>query len=115
MNAVIYRGTQEIGGTLIELENGKSRLLLDAGYPLFLNGNPIDDKVAKQPPNELLKLGVLPAIQGLYKWDLPSIDGIIISVPFPIYRTIKDKRMHSDFYVILQVRLRQTPDGTLKD
>jgi len=79
MNAVIYRGTREIGGTLIELTSGKSGLLLDAGYPLFLNGNPIDDKVAKRPPDELLRLGVLPSIKGLYKWDSPSIDGVIIS------------------------------------
>lgn len=79
MNAVIYRGAHEIGGTLIGLSAGKSRLLLDAGYPLFLNGNPIDDKVAKMPPNMLLELGVLPAIKGLYQWDEPSIDGIIIS------------------------------------
>jgi ribonuclease J len=79
MNAVIYRGTHEIGGTLIELNNNKSRLLLDAGYPLFLNGNPIDDKVAKLLSDELLKLGVLPSINGLYKWDEPSFDGIIIS------------------------------------
>jgi len=79
MNATIYRGTREIGGTLIELKHDDSRLLLDAGYPLFLNGNPIDDKVAKLPPVELLKLGVLPPIKGLYKWDSPSVDGIIIS------------------------------------
>ena len=79
MNAIIYRGTHEIGGTLIELSSGESRLLLDAGYPLFLNGNPIDDRVAKLPSDELLKLGVLPPIDGLYKWDVPSIDGIIIS------------------------------------
>ena len=79
MKATIYRGTREIGGTLIELSNGESRLLLDAGYPLFLNGNPIDDSVAKLPSKELLKLGVLPSIEGLYLWDKPSIVGIIIS------------------------------------
>jgi len=79
MNAVIYRGTREIGGTLIELSSGKSRILLDAGYPLFLNGNPIDDKVAKLPHEELLKLGVLPSIDGLYAWDPPGFDGVVIS------------------------------------
>jgi len=79
MNATIHRGTHEIGGTLIELNNGKSRLLLDAGFPLFLNGNPIDDKTAKLPHDELLKLGVLPSIVGLYSWDSPDFDGIIIS------------------------------------
>jgi len=79
MNTTIYRGTREIGGTLIELNNGGFRLLLDAGYPLFLNGNPIDDKVSKLPSDELLKLGVLPSINGLYLWDKPDIGGIIIS------------------------------------
>lgn len=79
MNAIIHRGTQEIGGTLIELKTAQSRILLDAGYPLFLNGNPIDDNLAKLPHEELLKLGVLPSIDGLYSWDSPSIDGIIIS------------------------------------
>jgi len=79
MTAIIYRGTKEIGGTLIELSNDKSRILLDAGYPLFLNGNQIDDKVAKFPHDELIKLGVLPSIDGLYAWDTPNFDGIIIS------------------------------------
>jgi ribonuclease J len=79
MRATIYRGTREIGGTLIELNTGKSRLLLDAGYPLFLNGNPIDDNIAKLSSEELLELGVLPSINGLYKWDTLDIDGIIIS------------------------------------
>ncbi|MCL1883151.1 MAG: MBL fold metallo-hydrolase [Defluviitaleaceae bacterium] len=79
MNAVIYRGAKEIGGTLIELQSNKSRLLLDAGYPLFLNGSPIDDKISKLPHEELLQMGVLPSIKGLYQWDSPSIDGIIIS------------------------------------
>ena len=100
MNAIIYRGTQEIGGTLIELNNGKSRLLLDAGFPLFLNGSPIDDEVAKLPPEELLKLGVLPSIDGLYKWDSPSIDGIIIShAHLDHYGLLK--YVHSDIPVYL--------------
>ena len=79
MTATIYRGTREIGGTLIELCADDTRLILDAGYPLFLNGNPIDDSVAKLPPEELLALGVLPPINGLYQWDSPDIDGVVIS------------------------------------
>ncbi|MCL2249100.1 MAG: MBL fold metallo-hydrolase [Oscillospiraceae bacterium] len=79
MNAVIYRGTKEIGGTLIELSSGKSRILLDAGFPLFLNGDPIDEKVSKLPHDELLSLGVLPTVEGLYQWDNPAFGGIIIS------------------------------------
>jgi len=79
MKAIIHRGTHEIGGTLIELCSGGSRILLDAGYPLFLNGSPIEDSVAKQPPEKLLNMGVLPRISGLYKWDEMGFDGIIIS------------------------------------
>jgi ribonuclease J len=79
MKAIIHRGAHEIGGTLIELNSGKSRLLLDAGYPLFLNGNPIDDKIAELPHEDLLELGVLPKIDGLYKWDSPNFDGVLIS------------------------------------
>ena len=79
MNITIYRGTNEIGGTLIELKTKNSRILLDAGYPLFLNGSSIDDKVAKMPYDKLLDLGVLPKIGGLYQWDTPSFDAVIIS------------------------------------
>jgi len=79
MKALIHRGTHEIGGTLIELVSGESRILLDAGFPLFLNGKPIEDDVAKKPPEELLGMGVLPSIGGLYNWDKPGLDAIIIS------------------------------------
>jgi ribonuclease J len=40
MRIRIHRGTQEIGGTCIELEAEEARLLLDMGLPL--NGNPDD-------------------------------------------------------------------------
>ena len=79
MNITIYRGTHEIGGTLIEIKTSNSRILLDAGYPLFLHGNPIDDKVASLSSGELMSLGVLPDINGLYSWDVPSFDGVVIS------------------------------------
>lgn len=79
MNITIYRGTHEIGGTLIELRTADGRILLDAGYPLFLRGKPIDDHVASLPSEELLSLGVLPDIKGLYRWDSPAFDAVIIS------------------------------------
>lgn len=90
MTSTIYRGTHEIGGTLIELCTKNTRLLFDAGYPLFLNGNPIDDSLAKLHPDELLKMGVLPSIDGLYQWDVPRFDAIIIS------------HAHLDHYGLLQ-------------
>ncbi len=79
MQITIYRGTKEIGGTLIEVKTPTTRILIDAGYPLFLDNAPIDDKIAKLPHTELLKLGVLPKIDGLYTWDESSFDAVLIS------------------------------------
>lgn len=79
MNITIYRGTKEIGGTLIELKSKRTRILIDAGYPLFLNNKPIDDNIAKLPYPKLLELGVLPKINGLYAWDKADFDAVIIS------------------------------------
>jgi ribonuclease J len=53
--------------------------LIDAGYPLFLNNEPIGDDIARLPPTELLRLGVLPKIEGLYDWDAPHFDAVLIS------------------------------------
>ena len=69
MNITIHRGTHEIGGTIIELQSDGTRILLDAGYPLFLDGKPIDNKISKLAPAQLLRLGVLPDIKGLYSWS----------------------------------------------
>jgi len=79
VNITVYRGTHEIGGTLIELRTACSRILLDAGYPLFLNGKPIDDHISSLPSGQLLSLGVLPDIKGLYRWDCPAFDAVVIS------------------------------------
>ncbi len=80
MKVTVYRGTKEIGGTFIEIKTDKTKILLDAGYPLFLNGNPIEEKIARQPAEKLLELGVLPSIQGLYSWESKvDFDGVILS------------------------------------
>jgi ribonuclease J len=42
MHLIIHRGTKEIGGTVIELKTGKTKLLLDIGQPLNKNSNHID-------------------------------------------------------------------------
>jgi len=79
MQITIYRGAKEIGGTLIEVKIDTTRILIDAGYPLFLNKEPIGDNIAKLPYTELLTLGVLPKIEGLYDWDAPDFDAVLIS------------------------------------
>ena len=79
MNINIYRGTREIGGTLIEIKTLSTRILIDAGYPLFLNSEPISDDIAKLTHTDLLALGVLPSIEGLYAWDTPNFNAVLIS------------------------------------
>ncbi len=79
MQITIHRGAKEIGGTLIELKSNNSKLLIDAGFPLLLNGEPIDTNATKWPVEKLIETGVLPDIKGLYSWDKPSFDAVIIS------------------------------------
>ncbi len=106
MKITIYRGTKEIGGTLIKIKASKTRILIDAGYPLFLKKKPIDERIAKFPAEKLLVLGVLPYIQGLYAWDTPIFDAVIVS------------HAHIDHYGLLKYIHPSIPvymsDGTKK-
>ena len=79
MKITIYRGAKEIGGTFIEIKTSSTRILLDAGYPLLLNGDVINQDLQTLSNEELLSLGVLPSISGLYYWDHKSFDAVIIS------------------------------------
>ncbi|MBS3872245.1 MAG: MBL fold metallo-hydrolase [Firmicutes bacterium] len=79
MQVTIHRGTHEIGGTFVELRSGKNRLLLDAGYPLSLGGRPLPDQLALYSDEKVLESGMLPRIKGLYRWDEPAFDAVIIS------------------------------------
>jgi ribonuclease J len=42
MKVTIHKGSQEIGGTCIQLSSGKTSLLLDAGLPLSADSQPVD-------------------------------------------------------------------------
>ncbi len=79
MKIIVHRGAKEIGGTFLEIKSESNRILIDVGYPLFLKNKPVDDSVASLGPKALLKLGVLPRIKGLYIWDNPEFDEVIIS------------------------------------
>lgn len=83
MQVTIHRGTHEIGGTVIEIKSENSRILVDAGYPLLMNKKPIDTgNVYVQfpyPYSRRIEQGILPDIKGLYSWDEPEFDAVIIS------------------------------------
>ena len=69
MQLIIHRGTQEIGGTCVELITGKSKILIDFGMPLVdSQQEPFDSKIlADKSVAELKKLKILPDVKGLYK------------------------------------------------
>lgn len=79
MTITIHRGTHEIGGTLIELRTESTRIMIDAGFPLFLNNQPIESDLNGKTQEELSAMGVLPPINGLYAGDERGFDAIIVS------------------------------------
>lgn len=64
MNITIRRGTNEIGGTCIELQSYASKILIDFGMPLVnKSGNSFDfTPYNKLSINELVKQGILPNV-----------------------------------------------------
>jgi len=81
MQLIIHRGTQEIGGSCVELRADKSRLLIDLGMPLVNEKKePFDSKALEgKSLGELKKQKLLPEIKGLYKDEEKQIDAILIS------------------------------------
>jgi len=81
MNLTIHRGTQEIGGSCVELSTEKSRILIDFGMPLVNDKKePFDSRVLEgKSLDELRKLNLLPKIAGLYSDEEKAIDAILIS------------------------------------
>ena len=64
MQLIIHRGTKEIGGSCVELDDNNTRILFDLGLPLEDNIQPCDAKLD---------------IKGLYLDDKPEIDAIFIT------------------------------------
>jgi ribonuclease J len=42
MEVIIHKGSQEIGGTCIQVSSGKTTILLDVGLPLSTDSQPVD-------------------------------------------------------------------------
>ena len=79
MQLTIHRGTEEFGGSCIELQTKEARILIDFGFPLR-GDHPLDD-VETKSMEHLKKDKLIPDIKGLY--ENPSFDGILISHPHP--------------------------------
>ena len=85
MKIIIHRGTHEIGGSCVEIQSKKSRILIDIGMPLVKKGGDRFNfrEHENTPGPELVKEKVLPDIGGVYAWDTDKklIDGVLISHP----------------------------------
>jgi len=81
MQLIIHRGTQEIGGSCVELSTANSRILIDFGMPLVnKNRERFDPDILKgKSVEELKNLSILPEIEGLYKDENKLINAILIS------------------------------------
>lgn len=81
MQLTIHRGSHEIGGNCVELIAMGTRIVIDIGMPLFrADGGQfnIRDYDGRNGP-ELVEQGVLARVEGLYKWDTPSVDAVLLS------------------------------------
>lgn len=82
MRLIVHRGTKEIGGTCVELITRNSRIVVDLGIPLVSGkeDRPFDSRVLEgKTAKQLLNLGILPAVDGLYAENKPSVDTVLIS------------------------------------
>ena len=68
MHIIIHRGTQQIGGSCIELATGNTRIILDAGQVL----PPLNGERRVLPPE-------LPKVSGLYKGETCSVNAVLFS------------------------------------
>jgi ribonuclease J len=83
LKITIHRGCNEIGGSCVELQNESDIIFLDFGMPLLeKDGNQFDMKsrVNLTGPG-LVEAGVLPNINGTYKWQSNSnkVMGLLLS------------------------------------
>lgn len=83
MHFKIHRGTQEIGGSCVELWTESTRIVIDIGMPLVeKDGTEFDfNKYKNNTVGELIRKEILPDIQGFYNTTSKLIDGVIISHP----------------------------------
>lgn len=81
MHFKIHRGTQEIGGSCVEVWTETTKILIDFGMPLVeKDGREFDfNKYKDLPPDKLIQAGVLPDVKGIYSNDNFLINGLLIS------------------------------------
>lgn len=83
MDLIIHRGSHEIGGSCLEIQEGSARIIFDIGMPLSdrSGGRFNFSDYRELPGSNLVEKGILPDIDGLYPWDESGnrIDAIVLS------------------------------------
>ena len=96
LSLIFYGGVNQIGGNKILLRDGETSLFLDFGTPYTLRGDFFEEFLNPRPGAgllDLLELGLLPHLKGIYRADLViqevvqrfisapkiSVDGVLIS------------------------------------
>jgi len=79
MKVIIHGGANQIGGNCVEVVSGDTKIIIDIGIPITNeDGSLFNTDITCG--EELLAKGIIPSVNGLYKWDgNPVIDGILIS------------------------------------
>lgn len=79
MLVCIHRGSEQIGGSCVELSSGGSRIILDVGMALPKPGE--KNLFPKRLPTipELVRSGILLDVKGLYAHEKPGVDAVVIS------------------------------------
>ncbi len=128
MRITIHRGTQEIGGSCVEVTTADTRIVVDLGMPLVAPWNKKEKLetagFARKSSKELLDMGVLPPVKGLYSLDGegPGVKGVLLSHPhqdhygllghilsgIPVYLSDGARRIieASDIFLPLKARIR---------
>ncbi|WP_417730855.1 MBL fold metallo-hydrolase [Rosistilla oblonga] len=80
MQLTIFRGSKEVGGNCIEVQSGKTRIILDVGMPLFDEQGQAHDgfSLGRMTIAELEANGIIPKVPGLFSGD-SSPDAILLS------------------------------------
>lgn len=81
MMVTIHRGSNEIGGNCVEVQSGKTRLILDVGLPLVdAHREPFDSfKALRSTRTELIADGTIRPVLGLFTEDAITPDAILLS------------------------------------
>jgi len=76
----VFGGVEEVGGNKILIESGESRIFLDFGRNFNRERMFYEEPYLSPRCREhLLRLGILPCMDGIYDGNRPGVDGIFLS------------------------------------